>query len=228
MDPFEPLKYQEPLAALKARIEKEGSKAVFAPLIEKYILKNSHRVTIEMQPDPEKASQDEAVEKEILEKVKGSMTEEDLAELARMTHELKLKQETPDPPEALKTVPSLSLQDIPKKPIQIPIEVGDINGVKVLQHDLFTNDVLYTEVVFDMSSLKQELLPLVPLFCQSLLEMGTKDLDFVQLNQLIGRKTGGISVFPFTSSKRGSEAPITHIIARGKAMSARAEDLFNL
>ena len=58
--------------------------------------------------------------------------------------------------------------------------------------------------------------------------MGTKDLDFVQLNQLIGRKTGGISVFPLTSSKRGSEAPITHIIARGKAMSARTEDLFNL
>lgn len=42
--------------------------------------------------------------------------------------------------------------------------MGNINGVKVLKHDLFTNDVLYTEVVFDMSSLKQELLPLVPLF----------------------------------------------------------------
>nr|KAJ0224317.1 hypothetical protein LSAT_V11C100006130 [Lactuca sativa] len=64
--------------------------------------------------------------------------------------------------------------------------------VKVLQHDLFTNDVLYTEIVFDMSSLKQELLSIIPLFCQSLLEMGTKDLDFGQLNQLIGRKTGGI------------------------------------
>ena len=49
MDPFEPLKYQQPLAALKARIEKEGSKAVFAPLIEKFILNNPHRVTIEMQ-----------------------------------------------------------------------------------------------------------------------------------------------------------------------------------
>ncbi|KAD6795283.1 hypothetical protein E3N88_06179 [Mikania micrantha] len=228
MDPFEPLKYQEPLAALKARIDKEGSKAVFAPLIEKYILNNPHRVTIEMQPDPEKASQDEAAERESLEKLKRSMTEEDLAELARMTHELKLKQETPDPPEALKTVPSLCLQDIPKKPTQIPIEIGNINGVKVLQHDLFTNDVLYTEIAFDMSSLKQELLPLVPLFCQSLLEMGTKDLDFVQLNQLIGRKTGGISVFPFTSSKRGSDAPISHIIVRGKAMSSRTEDLFNL
>lgn len=49
MDPFEPLKYQEPLATLKARIAEEGSKAVFAPLIEKFILNNPHRVTIEMQ-----------------------------------------------------------------------------------------------------------------------------------------------------------------------------------
>ncbi|GFP84559.1 presequence protease 1 chloroplastic/mitochondrial [Phtheirospermum japonicum] len=228
MDPFEPLKYQEPLKALKARIAKEGSKAVFAPLIEKYILNNPHRVTIEMQPDPEKASRDEAAEKENLEKFKASLTQEDLAELARATHELKLKQETPDPPEALKCVPSLSLKDIPKKPIHIPTEIGDINGTKVLKHDLFTNDVLYAEVVFNMSSLKQELLPLVPLFCQSLLEMGTKDMDFVQLSQLIGRKTGGISVYPFTSSVRGQVDPISRIFVRGKAMSERAEDLFNL
>lgn len=228
MDPFEPLKYEKPLLALKARIEAEGSKAVFSPLIEKFILNNRHRVVVEMQPDPEKASRDEEAEKQILEKVKAGMTEEDLAELARATQELRLRQETPDPPEALRSVPSLSLQDIPKEPTRVPTEVGDINGVKVLQHDLFTNDVLYTEVVFNMSSLKQELLPLVPLFCQSLLEMGTKDLSFVQLNQLIGRKTGGISVYPMTSSVRGKEDPCSHIIVRGKAMAGRADDLFHL
>ncbi|KAG1366609.1 putative Presequence protease 2, chloroplastic/mitochondrial [Cocos nucifera] len=200
MDPFEPLRYEKRLQSLKARIAEEGSKAVFSPHIQKFILNNPHRVTVDLQPDPDKASHDEAVEKEILEKVKASMTEEDLAELARATQELRLKQETPDPPEALRSVPSLSLQDIPRKPIHVPTEIGEINGVKVLQHDLFTNDVVYAEVVFDMSFLKKEHLQLVPLFCQSLLEMGTKDMDFVQLTQLIGRKTGGISVYPFTSS----------------------------
>ena len=49
MDPFEPLKYEEPLKALKARIAAEGPQAVFSPLIEKFILNNAHRVTIEMQ-----------------------------------------------------------------------------------------------------------------------------------------------------------------------------------
>ncbi|RWW88995.1 hypothetical protein BHE74_00002105 [Ensete ventricosum] len=72
----------------------------------------------------DKASHDEAVEKEILDKVKSSMTKEDLAELARATQELRLKQETPDPPEALRSIPSLSLQDIPRKPIHVPTEVS--------------------------------------------------------------------------------------------------------
>ncbi|TQE11299.1 hypothetical protein C1H46_003033 [Malus baccata] len=164
LDPFEPLKYEKPLLALKARIEAEGSKAVFSPLIKKFILDNPHRVVVEMQPDPEKASRDEEAEKEVLQKVKSCITEEDLAELARATQELQLRQETPDLPEALTSVPSLSLQDISREPTRIPTEVGDINGVKVLRHDLFTNAVLYIEVVFNMSSLKQELLPLVPLF----------------------------------------------------------------
>ena len=58
--------------------------------------------------------------------------------------------------------------------------------------------------------------------------MGTKDQDFVQLNQLIGEKTGGISVFPVTSTKQGSKDPVSHIMVRCKAVSANTEDLFNL
>ncbi|XP_071691752.1 presequence protease 1, chloroplastic/mitochondrial-like [Rutidosis leptorrhynchoides] len=145
--------------------------------------------------------------------------------------ELNLKQETPDPPKTLKSVPTLSLHDIPKKPTQIPIEVGDINGVKVLHHEFsetitYDGPTLYCDIVFDMSSLKHELLPLVPLFCQSLLEMGTEDL----LEELIRIKTRGLSIFPFTSSKHGSDTPVSHIVIRGKALSAQhyTEHLFDL
>jgi len=75
------------------------------------------------QPDVEKGKVDEAKEAERLAGVKASMTKEDLAELTRATEELRLKQETPDTPEALKAVPSLALSDIPKKSAIIPIEV---------------------------------------------------------------------------------------------------------
>nr|XP_043634383.1 presequence protease 1, chloroplastic/mitochondrial-like [Erigeron canadensis] len=215
-----------PKPVLRARVEMEGSKALPTQLIEKLILNNPHRSTAEVQfnqPDPEKAFERESVERYNLEKLKASMTGEDLAALARVTCDLQL-----NPPKVLKAVPNFFSQNIRKKHIQVPIEVADINGAKVLQHDLPTNDVLYADLAFDSTSLKSELLPLLPLFCRSLLEMGTKELNFVQLKKLIGEKTGGISVYPFTSSKKGSKDPVSHMMIRCKAMSANTEDLLNL
>ncbi|MCO5572009.1 hypothetical protein L7F22_025760 [Adiantum nelumboides] len=227
-DPFEPLRFARPLESLKARIANEGAKAIFSPLIQNFLLDNAHKVTVMLQPDPEKGNDSETEEKELLQKLKAGMTKEDLAELVRATEELRLKQETPDPPEALATVPSLSLKDIPKEPTRVPLDVGDIRGTTVLRHEIFTNDVLYADLAFDMSFVDSKLLPLVPLFCQSVMEMGTKDMDFVQLNQLIGRKTGGISIFPSTSARRGKKEPCSHIVVRGKAMSSQIQELFEL
>ena len=47
--PTESLKFEEPLAELKARIEENGS-AVFQEMVQKYLVSNTHRTTIEMTP----------------------------------------------------------------------------------------------------------------------------------------------------------------------------------
>ncbi|CAI5508537.1 unnamed protein product [Closterium sp. Naga37s-1] len=229
-DPIEPLRFEGPLAEFKEKIRQPGGiKAVFSPLIRAYLLDNHHRVTVEMQPDPTKADADEEAERAVLESFRQKLAESDLEKLVEATKELKERQETPEPPEALRCVPSLQLEDIPKQPVQVPIAVDrDGSGATILRHDLFTNDVLYLDLALDMRHLPAHLVPLVSLFCQSLLEMGTKDMDFVDLNQLIGRKTGGISMFPLTSSKRGSKQPVSYLVARGKATSAQAADLLNL
>jgi Zn-dependent M16 (insulinase) family peptidase len=48
-DPFEPLHFAKPLEQLKQRLSAEGVKAVLSPVIQKYILDNPHRVTVELQ-----------------------------------------------------------------------------------------------------------------------------------------------------------------------------------
>ncbi|PQP95129.1 presequence protease 1 chloroplastic/mitochondrial-like [Prunus yedoensis var. nudiflora] len=194
------------------------------------------------QPDPHKASRAEKAEKEILGKVKASLTDKDLTGLVRATQELRLKQATPDPPEAMRSVPSLSLQDIPREPTTVPKEVGYINGVKVLQHDLFTNDVLYTDIVFDMSSLKQELLPLVPLFCINNGSSSCSTSMTIMLAFRIANHENKRHSF-FGSSSLGSKknwwnincandtehgrSLLPHNCSR-EAMARRAEDLFDL
>ena len=48
-DAFEPMKYTEALEAFKGRLE--SGEDVFGPLIQKLLLDNPHRVTLELQPD---------------------------------------------------------------------------------------------------------------------------------------------------------------------------------
>lgn len=50
--------------------------------------------------------------------------------------------------------------------------------------------------------------------CRALTQMGTEKESFIELTERIGRKTGGLSVYPFTSSVQGSPEPVAFLMAR--------------
>ena len=58
--------------------------------------------------------------------------------------------------------------------------------------------------------------------------MGTQKESFIELTERIGRKTGGLSVSPFVSDRRGTAEPLALIMISGKAMSDKAGDLLEL
>jgi Peptidase M16C associated len=49
-------------------------------------------------------------------------------------------------------------------------------------------------------------------FCRALTQMGTEKESFIELTERIGRKTGGLSVYPFTSSVQGSPEPVAFLM----------------
>ena len=49
-------------------------------------------------------------------------------------------------------------------------------------------------------------------YAAGVLQMGTEKESFIELTERIGRKTGGVSVYPFTSPKRGEEQPIAKLM----------------
>lgn len=225
-DPFEPLKWADSLDKFKARLA--SGEDIFRPLIKQYFLDNPHRVTVELEPDLSLGNEVEAKERARLDSFKETLDAKAIEELIQTTVTLKEWQETPNPPESLKCVPALKLDDIPKEAKSIPIDVQKAGDATLLRHDLFTNDILYTEVGLDMKTIPMDLLPLVPLFCRCMTQMGTDKMDLVQLSQLIGRKTGGISFYPFTSCRKGVEEPVAYIMMRGKAMADQVGDLFSI
>jgi Zn-dependent M16 (insulinase) family peptidase len=222
-DPLTPLMFEAPLAAIKARLA--AGERYFEGLIERFLVGNQHRVRLLLQPDPEQTQREAQTERERLEQVRAAMSEADLQAVIDNARRLKEMQETPDPPEALATIPSLKLDDMDHENKPIPLEVTERDGARILYHDLFTNGVIYLDVGLDLRTLPQELLPYVVLFGRALLEMGTEKEDYVQLSQRIGRATGGIWTQHLTSTVRETRDSVAWLFLRGKAMPERADEM---
>ena len=64
--------------------------------------------------------------------------------------------------------------------------------------------------------------------CRCLTQMGTQTESFVELTDRIGRKTGGVSVSPFTSSVRDRADPAAYLMISGKSTAANVGGMLEL
>jgi hypothetical protein len=223
-DPFTTLAYEVPLQEIKRRLA--AGERLFEGLIRQLLLENPHRVSLTLLPDPGLQARLDAEERQRLDQARANMDRKQLEAVLEDTRRLKLRQETPDSPAALATIPSLTLADLERDIRRIPIQTEKMLDSQVLYHDLFTNGVLYLELGFNLRLLPQEYLPLVPLFGRALIEVGTRTQDFVQLSQRIGSTTGGIRPAVFTSPVKGSAQSAAWLLLRGKATLESAGELF--
>ncbi len=224
-DPITALTYEAPLQEVKARLQQPGA---LEALIRQHFLENPHRVTVLLEPDPQEGERRAAREQERLAQARAAMTPEDIQRLVEQTHELRCRQETPDTPEALATIPSLQLSDLPKEIRRIPTEVTKIGSVDLLYHDLFTNGILYLDLAFDLHTLPPEDLPFIPLFGRALTEMGTHKYDYIRLAQRIGQTTGGIDSSRLLSARADDPQGGAWLFVHGKATLSHADDLLAL
>ncbi len=229
-DPLALLAFEAPLEAIKSAVGSEGH--IFEEMIHRLLLKNPHRTTLILTPDPKLGETNDAQERQELAEAKKALSPNELICLQEETRDLKLRQEAPDPPEALATIPVLRLGDLDKKNKSIPISIldapSDIQGAQILFHDLFTNGIVYFDLGFNLHSLPDRYLPYVPLFSRALLEMGTHKEDFVSIMQRISGKTGGISPRVLSSARKNSDKSVSWMFLRGKAILHQTEDLTNI
>lgn len=225
-DPLKLLAFEALLNDIKAKLANDNR--YFEKLIQEHLLENMHRTTLRLKPDPELGRRFDEEEKDRLKKIRESLTDEQLNEIAENTKHLKERQETPDSEEALATIPVLKLQDLEKESRTIPIEVMDTQDAKVLYHDLFTNGIVYLDLGFDLHALQKDLLPLTEIFARALLEMGTETEDYVKLSQRIGKATGGISSAAVTATTFGSRESVAKLFLRGKATVQQSAELLNI
>jgi presequence protease len=225
-DPFKLLAFEGPLNEIKQRLASDPR--YFESLIRTYLLDNLHRTILRLKPDPDLDRRLGEEEKARLQKVSESLSEDDLTTLLETTRKLKLRQETPDSPEALESLPVLRLEDLERENKSIPIEIFEIQESRVLYHDLFTNGIVYLDLGFDLHTLPGELIPLAEIFGRALFQMGTKAEDYVKFSQRIGKNTGGIHTDTVSTATLGSRESVLKLFLRGKATVDRAGDLLDI
>lgn len=225
-DPFESLSFEEPLQSLKDRLA--NGERYFEGLIQKLFLENRHRTVVNLIPDPklnQRWIQDEAAR---LEAVKQSMTRKQLEGLVNKTAELKRLQEMPNSKEALATLPSLTLSDLDTQNKNVPLEILDEGGAELLYHDLFTNGIVYLDLVFDLKSVPQDILPYLQLVAGGLVKMGTTEEDFVSLSQRIGRETGGITPALLIQNRYKTKEIVAKLVVRAKSTVEKAGAMLDI
>ena len=225
-DPLEAMAFEAPLAVVKEAYA--NNPRYFEELVQTLFLNNTHRTTVVLEPDPELADRMDAEEKERLVQARAQMSEADLQQIIEETAALKEWQNTPDSPEALATIPRLTLEDLETDNKTVPLEIEKMQDVEVVYHDLFTNGLLYLDLGFDLHTLSRKLLPYAGLFGRVLLQMGTATEDFVKFSQRIGRDTGGVYDSHFISNVRNSDAESTWLMLRGKATVEQTQALLSI
>ena len=222
-DPFVPLAWEKPLASIKSRLA-SGEK-VFENAIKKWFLDNTHRTLVVLLPNPHLAEERAQEEQARMDRIVNALNDEEKQEVAALSQALVQAQAKEDSKEALATIPTLSLEDIPVEGKENPLEVKREDAITVLHHELDTTGILYVRILLPLDHVSQEDLPLLSLYCRALTEMGTKNHDFVDLGLEISAQTGGLDAGIAVHSAVDEDKPFMHLRIFAKVVADKIDRL---
>lgn len=190
-DPLAMLKINEHLDTLKNLVDTQEH--YLENILTEQIVNNKHYCVMTFMPDKTyHAKLDKKFELDMKE-LKSKMSKETLLKIKAEAKELEELQSKPNSPEALKTLPRLSLSKIDKKGINYGVEVKKLPNSTLLTSDVFSNEMSYLSLAFDVSALPEELFDSMALFKSIFLKMGTQNHSYTQMAELEASYTGGIA-----------------------------------
>ena len=203
----------------------------FEELIRNYLLDNTHGSIVIIRPERGRtAKMDQALAWK-LEAYKQSLSREEREELVKAAQELEAYQEEEDSPEDMAKIPVLKREDISREIAPIYNEEKAVGGVKVVHHDVETNGIGYATLMFDLSGIREELLPYVGILQSVLGIIDTNNYEYGELFNEINVHTGGIgtSLELYTDVTKVKEKAFRAAFEmKGKALYPKMDVLFSM
>lgn len=198
--PFLHLKDTTGYAFLK---EKIGT-GYYEKLIKEYLLENTHNSVVILKPKKGLLAQKEEELKAKLAAYKATLSKEEIRRLVNDTIQLAEYQETPSTKEELEKIPLLTREDIRREVEPLYNTEHDVNGIKVIHHDIYTNKIAYLRLLFRVDDIPKELLPYASLLSFVLGYSDTQNYSYLELSNEVNIHTGGISANVRSFSIKGN------------------------
>ena len=150
----------------------------FEELIQKYLLDNTHGSIVIIKPERGRTAR---MDKELADKLqayKDSLSKEEIDALVKATKELEEYQEEESAPEDLAKIPVLGREDISREIAPIYNKELETGGVKLVHHEVETNGIGYTALLFDLSGIPEEKLPYISILQSVLGIIDTKNYEY--------------------------------------------------
>ena len=230
VDPFESLAWNDTVAAFEREFAKGG---YLEGLLKKYLL-NDNTLTFTMAPSVtygEELVQEEAARLafKIAEATTQAGSEAKAhAQLEKRELEL-LEEQGKSNTQDLSCLPTVHVRDIPRQQETYELRDSKIDAVKVQWREAPTNGLTYFRAVNTFENLPDELRALIPLFTDSIMRLGTKDMTMEQLEDVIKLKTGGVNVGYYASPSPNDFTAATEGLSfAGTALDRNVPEMFHL
>lgn len=178
------------------KLKSEAAKSdFFENLIRSTFIENSHRATVVVSPDAEHAEK----ERNDLEKWKAEFFSKigpnEKKEIKKENEAFSLYQQTPDNPDDVSKIPTLSLDDVPRQVESIDTRAETIDGVPLYSLDAFTNGIIYVDFAFDIQDITDDLIDVYPFFCRAVCSSGLPGISYDEVARQLALNTGGFTSY---------------------------------
>ncbi len=199
-------------------LKEELDKGYFEELIKTYILENNHKTYVVLAPKKGLNEEREKEEKAKLSAYKATLTKDELDEIVAKAKHLEDYQSEPSTAEELLTIPLLEISDIEKKARKLNNQFSEIEMVKVVSHDIFTNGISYISLNFDITDIDCDKYPVVSLLTEIFKYVDTENYSYNELANEINIHTGGIGFTTTVTNCKENGKYVAHFVVNAKQL----------
>ncbi len=209
--PEEYLISSDTIASLRAELSTD----YFERLLAELLLDGEHTCELLVLPSKTEGDRKRAAEESRLNVAASSWTDADREAIAKANAELLAWQTQEDSPEALATLPVLSLGDIGEMSPETPTEIKDIDGYTFIDHAVAANGIIHAKMYFNIADIPLEKLCEISFLTSLFGELPTEDHALTDLKREIKKNIGRLdfSIRTYGISGDPSKCRISFVVS---------------